>query len=81
MPGQDVYRETNSADYLGDFQARGLNTKFINQAGQKQLVHTNDATVFCQRHIVAILENNQTKNGKIRIPEVLRIYLKGEETI
>lgn len=81
MPGQGVYRETNSADYLADYQARGLNTKFIDDAGKKELVHTNDATVFCQRHIVAILENNQTANGQIRVPSVLQKYLKGREIL
>lgn len=81
MPGQGVYREITSADYLGDYQSRGLNTKFINESGAKELVHTNDATVFCQRHIVAILENNQTKEGQIKVPKVLQSYLKGRELI
>ena len=83
MPGQNVYRETNSADYLGDFQARGLNTKFENKADSKdrQLVHTNDATVFCQRHIVAILENNQLTDGCIKTPKVLLPYLKHKEVL
>lgn len=81
MPGQNLYRETNSADYLGDFQARGLNTKFKDSQGQKHLVHTNDATVFCQRHIVAILENNQLADGGIKVPVVLQPYLKGEEIL
>ena len=81
MPGQDLYRETNSADYLGDYQARGLNTKFIDANGKRQLVHTNDATVFCQRHIVAILENNQLEDGRVRVPKVLQPYLKGREIL
>ncbi|MYB40314.1 serine--tRNA ligase [Candidatus Saccharibacteria bacterium] len=81
MPGQDLYRETNSADYLGDYQARGLNTKFISADGKRQLVHTNDATVFCQRHIVAILENNQLEDGRVRVPKVLQPYLKGREIL
>ena len=79
MPGQDVFRETNSADYLGDFQARGLNTKFVTSDNHKELVHTNDATVFCQRHAVAILENNQIADGRIKVPRVLRPYLKNKE--
>ena len=81
MPGQGAYRETNSADYIGDFQARSLNTKFVGADKVKRLVHTNDATVFCQRHVVAILENNQTADGRVRTPEVLRPYLKGRELL
>ena len=81
MPAQAVYRETNSADFLGDYQARGLNTKFVGADGMKQLVHTNDATVFCQRHIVAILENNQTKSGQVKVPKILQEYLKGRELL
>ena len=80
MPGQNLYRETNSADHIGDFQARGLNTKFI-QDGQKVLVHTNDATVFCQRHIVAIIENNQLEDGSIKVPKVLQKYLNNKEVL
>ena len=79
MPGQGVYRETNSADYLGDYQARGLQTKFVDKKGVKQFVHTNDATVFCQRHLVAILENNQQANGWIKVPKVLQSYLNGRQ--
>ena len=81
MPGQGVYRETNSADYLGDFQARGLNTKFTDEKRQKHLVHTNDATVFCQRHVVALLENNQLEDGRIKVPKILQPYLKGKEIL
>ena len=81
MPGQAAFVETNSADYLGDYQARGLNTKFVDNNKAKHLVHTNDATGFCQRHIVAILENNQTAEGQIRVPSVLQPYLKGRQVL
>ncbi len=81
MPGQAVFMETNSADYLGDYQTRGLNTKFVDSDKVKRLVHTNDATVFCQRHVVAILENNQMAEGRIKVPTVLQSYLKGRQVL
>lgn len=81
MPGQAVFMETNSADYLGDYQTRGLNTKFVDSDKVKRLLHTNDATVFCQRHVVAILENNQTAEGRIKVPTVLQPYLKGRQVL
>ncbi|MEM6998124.1 MAG: serine--tRNA ligase [Patescibacteria group bacterium] len=81
MAGQGVYRETHTADYIGDYQARGLNTKYKKQDGSKELVHTNDATAFAQRPLIAILENNQTADGRVLVPEVLRPYMGGAEYI
>ena len=81
MAGQDTYRETHTADYIGDFQARGLGIKFQSDNGDKQLIHTNDATVFAQRTLIAILENNQTADGRVRVPKVLRGYLNKAEYI
>ncbi len=46
MPGQDTYRETHSADYVGGFQARRLGTKLKREGGGTEPVHMNDATVF-----------------------------------
>ena len=79
MAGQDLYRETHSADYLGDFQTRGLNTRLRLTDGRRQLAHTNDATVFCGRPLVAILENNQLADGRVRVPSKLRPYLNDRE--
>ena len=79
MAGQKLYRETHSADYLGDYQARGLKTFYRSQAGGRQLVETNDATVFAQRSALAIIENNQQADGRIRIPAVLKPYLNNRE--
>ena len=80
MAGQGVYRETHSADYLGDYQSRGLATFYQpTTGGQKELVCTNDATAFCQRPLAAILENNQLADGRVKIPAVLRPYLNNRE--
>ena len=81
MPGQGVFQETNSADFLGDYQARGLNTKFVDGNAGKRLVHSNDATAFCQRHLIAILENNQLADGRVRLPKILQAYMNGKEFI
>ena len=79
LPGQDTYRETNSADYIGDFQARGLKTTIKGADKANKFVHTNDATVFCGRHLIAILENNQQADGTIKVPTVLEPYLNGRK--
>lgn len=81
LPGQDAYRETHTADYITDYQARPMKTRVRRQDGTVEYVHTNDATVFSERPLVAILENNQTADGKVVIPEVLRPYLGGREVL
>lgn len=80
LPGQNKYRETHTADYMTDYQARRLQTKIRTESGT-ELVHTNDATVFSQRPLIAIIENYQRANGNVGIPEVLRPYMNNREEI
>jgi seryl-tRNA synthetase len=81
LPGQGKYRETHTADYITDYQARRMQTRVRRADGSLQLVHTNDATAFAMRPLIAILENFQQKNGTVMVPEVLRPYLGGRETL
>lgn len=82
MPGQDKYRETHTADYMTDYQARRLKTRIRTDDGSLQLVHTNDATAFALgRIMIAIIENGQTKEGNIRIPKVLQPFMAGKTEI
>jgi seryl-tRNA synthetase len=75
LPGQDMYRETHTADYITDYQARRLQTRVRRAGGELELVHTNDATALSMRPLIAIIENYQNADGTIRVPEVLRPYL------
>lgn len=81
MPGQNAYRETHTSDYIGGFQARRLNTRVKRADGTIEPVHMNDATALSQRPLIAIIENYQTQDGSITIPEVLRPYMGGKEKI
>lgn len=82
MPGQNKYRETHSADYVGGFQARRLQTKIKRANGETEPVHMNDATVIAiGRTLIAILENYQQADGSVVIPEVLRPYMGNKEKI
>lgn len=81
LPGQNRYRETHTADYITDYQARRLNTRVRQADGSVALVHTNDATAFSQRPLIAIIENYQTMEGDVRIPEALRPYMNGKEIL
>jgi seryl-tRNA synthetase len=82
MPGQNKYRETHTADYMADYQARRLHTRVRRQDGSTELIHTNDATVFAMgRTMVAIIENFQDKDGKIKVPKVLKKYMGNREVL
>lgn len=81
IPSQNTYRETHTADYLTDFQTRAMKTRVRMNDGSIELAHTNDATVFSERPLIAIIENFQTKDRQVRVPEVLRKYLNGQEVI
>lgn len=81
LPGQGKYRETHTADYMTDYQARRLNTR-VRTADGLELIHTNDATAFALgRAMVAIIENYQTSDNKVRVPEILKPYLGGQEVL
>lgn len=81
MPGQGTYRETNSCSNTTDFQSRGTNIKYKTKDGKKELVHMLNATAFAiGRTIIAIIENNQQKDGSIRVPKALQAYV-GKEFI
>jgi len=80
MPAQKNYRETHTADYMTDYQARSLNVKVKLSNGETELAHTNDATAFALGRILkAILENNQTREAKIKVPKALVKYYGAEE--
>ncbi|MDB5183668.1 MAG: hypothetical protein JWO07_349 [Candidatus Saccharibacteria bacterium] len=81
LPSQQQYRETHTADYLTDYQTRAMKTRVRRTTGEVELAHTNDATAFSQRPIIAIIENFQTVDGNVRVPEVLRPYLGNREEI
>lgn len=81
LPGQDKYRETHTADLITDYQTRRMQTRVRRSTGSVELVHTNDATALSQRPLIAILENYQTAEGNVRVPEVLKPYMGGREEI
>lgn len=82
MPGQQNYRETHTADYMTDYQARRLKTRVKRSTGEVEIIHTNDATALpLSRGPIAIIENYQTAEGDVVVPEVLRPYMGGREII
>ncbi len=82
FPGQNRYIETHTADYMTDYQARDLKTRIRRKSGETELVHTNDATAFAMSRILAaIVENYQIVDGQVRVPDVLKPYMGGKESI
>jgi seryl-tRNA synthetase len=82
FPGQGKYRETHTADYMTDYQARSLKTRVRRANNSIEFVHTNDATAFAfPRILAAIIENYQTHDGHIIIPEELKPYMSGKTEI
>jgi seryl-tRNA synthetase len=83
FPGQGKYRETHTADYMTDYQARDLKIRVRRTHGNiTEFVHTADATAFAMGRILkAILENFQTADGHVIIPEVLRPFMNGQAEI
>ncbi|MEM1045725.1 MAG: serine--tRNA ligase [Pseudomonadota bacterium] len=83
LPGQDAYREISSCSVCGDFQARRMNARY-RQADGKGLgfVHTlNGSGVAVGRALIAVLENYQNADGSVTVPDVLRPYMGGQDTL
>lgn len=82
-PGCEEWLEISSCSNTEAFQARRANIKFRPEEGGKpQVVHMlNGSALGIPRTIIAILENYQTADGSVVIPDVLRTYLGGQEII
>lgn len=81
-PVDGKYRELTSCSNCTDFQARNLNIRVRRSDGSLQVLHTlNGTAVSLARSLVAIIENYQTDDGKLRVPEVLRPYLGNREEL
>jgi seryl-tRNA synthetase len=80
LPAQDTYREISSCSNCEAFQARRMQTRYRNTAGKIELVHTlNGSGLAVGRALVAVLENHQQADGRVRIPVALRPWLGGAE--
>ena len=78
LPGQSAYREISSVSSCDAFQARRLQARFKTAQGKNEYVHTlNGSGLAVGRALVAVLENYQTIEGDINVPEVLWPYMGG----
>jgi seryl-tRNA synthetase len=78
-PGQGSYLEVSSVSNCEDFQARRMNLRFKNAAGENKFPHVlNGSGTALARLFVALVETCQQADGSLLIPEALRPYLKAE---
>ena len=80
-PRQQKYFEVGSCSTLGDAQARRLGIRMKTKDGNKYVSTLNNTVLASPRGLIAVLENNYMEDGSIKIPEALRPYMGGKETI
>ncbi len=79
LPGQNTYREISSVSVCGDFQARRMNARFRPAGGKPEFVHTlNGSGLAVGRCLIAVLENGQTEDGGVQLPQALSPWLGGK---
>jgi seryl-tRNA synthetase len=86
MPSRKGYGETHSGSALRDFQARRLNLRYREKLEggktETRFCYTlNNTAIACPRVLISILEQYQNADGSVTVPEVLRPYMNGLETI
>lgn len=81
MPSQNKFREVTSVSTVTDFQSRRLNTRYRTENGTEFVQILNGTAFSMARPIITILENYQEEDGSVKIPEVLRKYMRGIEKI
>jgi len=83
MPGQGKYRELASCSNCTSYQAVRSKVRYREKPSlPTKYAHTlNSTLVATERAIVAIMENNQTRDGMIEIPRVLQDYMNGQKEI
>lgn len=74
--GQNAYLEVSSVSNCEDFQSRRGNIRYKTKEGKNMFLHTlNGSGVALPRLMIALLENGQCPDGRVRLPEILHPYL------
>ena len=82
MPGQNKFREVTSCSNVWEYQSRRLAIKYKDGGGNLNYVHTLNGTVMALwRCLIAIIENYQTKEWNVKIPDVLVPFMWGKTQI
>ncbi|MDP6363159.1 MAG: serine--tRNA ligase, partial [Candidatus Poseidoniaceae archaeon] len=83
IPGADQYKEIVSCSNCTDYQANRLQIRYGQPGHSGQpIAHTlNSTAVATSRALVAIMEQNQLEDGRVRIPEVLQPLMGGQQVL
>ncbi len=83
LPAQNAFREISSCSVCGDFQARRMNARYRPKEGKgTRFPHTlNGSGLAVGRTLVAVLENYQNEDGSVTVPDVLRPWMGGLDTL
>ncbi len=82
LPAQNTYREISSCSNIEAYQARRMQTRYKNDQGKNELVHTlNGSGLAVGRTLVAVLENYQQADGSVKVPKALQPYMGGLEVL
>tara|TARA_B100000686_G_scaffold339368_1_gene413335 strand:- start:1472 stop:2737 length:1266 start_codon:yes stop_codon:yes gene_type:complete len=81
LPGAGQYKEVVSCSNCTDYQANRLRMRFRTSEGNEAVHTLNSTAIATSRALVAIMEQNQTEDGRVTIPEVLRPYMRGQECL
>ena len=81
LPGQQKFREISSCSSFRDYQARRMQARWRNpETGKPELLHTiNGSGLAVGRTLVAVMENYQQEDGRIKVPEALKPYMNNLE--
>jgi len=82
FPSLGTYRETHSCSSLHDWQARRANVRYRDEDGTVKFAYTlNNTALATPRLLAALVENCQTSDQHVLVPEPLRPYLGGRELL
>ncbi len=81
IPSEKKYREISSCSSCGTFQARRMGAKYKSDKGNEFLGTLNGSGLAVGRLMIALIENNQNKDGSVNIPNVLKKYMNNLEKI
>jgi len=81
LPGVEAYKEVVSCSNCTDYQANRLRMRYRTADGNEAVHTLNSTAVATSRALVAIIEQNQTKDGLVQIPSVLQPYMQGQKIL
>ena len=81
LPGAGSYKEVVSCSNCTDYQANRLRMRYRTAEGNSPVHTLNSTAIATSRALVAIMEQNQLEDGRVSVPQAIRAYMGGNETL